>query len=239
MVKVKSLVKSWLKKLGLLYPKYLNKREYESQRFRGINERSVEFSFVFKNLARVCPQTVLDVGTGATALPHLIRNCGYVVTATDNIRDYWPDGMFNRHYHIIQDDITRTKLNSQFDFITCVSVLEHIKDYRSAVKSMFSLLKPGGHLVISFPYNERQYVRHVYDLPDSSVTTKYPFITQAFSRSEIDECLRANNGKIIEQEYWQFFTGDYWTCGEQICPPVAVQKEQKHQISCLLIQKSV
>lgn len=235
---LKQTVKSLINKIGLSYVKLLCKREYESQLFMGINERPVEFQFVFKHLTKQCPRTVLDIGTGTTALPHLMRNCGYLVTATDNIQDYWPAGMINRHYHVIQDDITRTKLRSQFDFITCVSVLEHIKDHRAAVKSMFSLIRPGGHVVISCPYNERQYVRHVYDLPDSSVTTKYPFITQAFSRNEINAWLQDNDGKLVEQEYWQFFAGEYWTCGERICPPVAVQKGQTHQISCILIQKS-
>ena len=232
-----SQIKSLVNRTGLLYAQLLCKKEYQAQQFADMNERPVEFQFVFRHLTAACPRTVLDVGTGVTALPHLMRSCGFLVTATDNISDYWPSGMINRHYHVINDDITRTRLHSAFDFITCVSVLEHIRDHRAAVRSMFSLLEPGGHLVLSFPYNERHYVQHVYDLPDSSDQEKYPFITQAFSRNEIDDWLRDNQGVIVEQEYWQFFGGEYWTCGNRICPPIAVQKDQKHQMSCLLIQK--
>jgi 2-polyprenyl-3-methyl-5-hydroxy-6-metoxy-1,4-benzoquinol methylase len=237
-MKLKQDFKSLINYIGLFYVNFLCRREYKKQKFTGINERSIELQFVFKCLSQKWPKTVLDVGTGATALPHLIRNCGFLVTAIDNIRDYWPFGLINRHYYVINDDITKTHLKDTFDFITCVSVLEHIRDHRGAIRSMFKLLKPGGHLVLTFPYNEHRYIEHVYSLPDSLVKIKYPFITQAYSRNEVNEWLSDSSGKILEQEYWQFFSGEYWTCGKRICPPIQVDKNVKHQISCLLIQKS-
>lgn len=233
-----NIIKSSVNRIGLLYTQILCKREYYSQEFIGINERPVEFQFVFKQLTRKWPKTVLDVGTGATALPHLIRNCGFLVTATDNVRDYWPKGMVNRHFYVVNDDITDTRLNKRFDFITCVSVLEHIKDHTAAIKSMFSLLNPGGHLVLTFPYNEHKYVGNVYKLPESSVKEEFSFVTQVYSRNELDKWLMDNGGSIQEQEYWQFFTGDFWTCGERVSPPLQVDKSEKHQISCVLIQKN-
>ena len=87
-----------------LYLKWICRREFESQIFSRFNERPIEFSFVFRKLGEIYPKTILDVGTGTTALPHLMRNCGYLVTATDNVRDYWSSGMLNRHYHVIDDD---------------------------------------------------------------------------------------------------------------------------------------
>jgi len=188
-------------------------------------------------LTKVSPRTILDVGTGKTALPHLMRNCGFIVTAIDNIRDYWKTGMINRHFYVIDDDITNTKLLEKFDFITCISVLEHITNFKDAVKCMFSLLNSGGHLVITFPYNEDHYIKNVYELSESNVTTEYPFVTQVYSRNEIDQWLSENDGSIVEQEYWKFFTGDYWTCGEMIVPPIQVNKSSKHQISCIIIKK--
>jgi len=234
---IKASVKAYAKRIGLLYPRFRCKREYDSQRFRAINERPIEYSFVFSQLTLLWPKTVLDVGTGTTALPHLMRNCGFLVTAVDNVRDYWPNGMVNRHYHVIDDDITDTRLHQTFDVITCVSVLEHIKEHRAAVKSMFSLLNPGGHLLMTFPYNERQYVRNVYELPDSSVDTELPFTTQAFSRNEVDAWLRDTDMRIQEQHYWQFFSGEYWTCGSRICPPVPVDRDSRHQLCCLSFVK--
>ena len=237
-MKLPSFLKSLLNRLGLFYAEMLCRREYYSQTFRNVNERPVEYQFVFRQLTKKLPETVLDVGTGVTALPSLMRSCGFVVTAIDNIKDYWPSGMINRHYYVINDDIINPRLDRKFDFITCVSVLEHIKDHSRAVKSMFSLLNPGGHMILTFPYNETGYVENVYNLPASGVKEKLPFITQAFSRKELDQWMAENKGTVLEQEYWQFFTGDYWTCGEMITPPVEVDKNQRHHISCVLIQKN-
>lgn len=122
-----SLIKSKARALLNRYPAYLNRQEFEGQEFTRFNERPVEFAFVFRVVAETYPKKILDVGTGTTALPHLMRNCGALVTATDNVRDYWAEGMVNRHYHVLDDDITQTRLAGRFDLVTCVSVLEHIE----------------------------------------------------------------------------------------------------------------
>jgi 2-polyprenyl-3-methyl-5-hydroxy-6-metoxy-1,4-benzoquinol methylase len=160
----KSVVKRALDR----YPQRICRQEFESQVFSRFNERPVEFAFVFRKLGELYPRKVLDVGTGTTALPHLMRNCGFVVTAIDNVRDYWPSGMQNRHYHIIDDDITNSRLEESFDAVTCVSVLEHIERSADAVANMFRLLNQDGHLIMSFPYTERAYVRNVYEIEGSS-----------------------------------------------------------------------
>lgn len=216
---------------------YICMREFKRQSFTRFNERPVEYGFVFKHLARIYPKKILDIGTGITALPHLIRNCGFYVTAIDNIKNYWPFGMFNRHYYIINDDITNTHLDDEFDLITCVSVLEHIENYDDAIKNMFSLLKPYGHIILTFPYTENKYIRNVYDLPNSSYGQNASFITQSFSRLELNRWLHDNSGIIIEQEYWRFWEGDYWTAVRQIVPPQKVKVNESHQLTCVIIQK--
>lgn len=220
------------------YPEWICRREFESQSFVRFNERPVEFSFVFRKIGEIYPRTILDIGTGTTALPHLMRNCGCLVTAIDNVRDYWPSGMLNRHYHVIDDDITATNMTDTFDLITCISVLEHIQQPVPAIRNMLSLLKPKGHLIISFPYNEISYVRNVYELPDSSYGKGSPFITQSYSRSELSQWIEENDATIIDQEYWQFWEGDHWTVGKQLIPPKNVTSDKKHQLTCLLIQKN-
>jgi SAM-dependent methyltransferase len=232
-----NLVKRPIHKFGKWYTEKLCRTEYEHQEFLRRNERPIEFRFVFDQLARVCPTSVLDVGTGDTSLPHLIRTCGFVVTASDNVKDYWPEGMFNRHFHVKNDDITQTRLTEKFDFITCISVLEHIKDHSSAVGSMLSLLNPGGHLAITAPYNENKYLEDVYRLPGAGYGQDNPYVCQVYSRKEVDSWLAASGCQIAAQEYWQFFSGEFWTFGEQLCPPLQVDKTEKHQLTCLLIEK--
>lgn len=227
-----------IKKVLNRYPEWICRREFESQAFTRFNERPVEFAFVFRKLGEIYPRTILDVGTGTTALPHLLRNCGCLVTATDNVRDYWPSGMLNRHYYVINDDITATRLSHTFDLITCISVLEHVQKSADAMRNMFSLLKPKGHLILTFPYNEWSYVRNVYELPGSSYGKGAPYITQSYSRSELKQWIEENNATIIDQEYWQFWEGDHWTVGKQLIPPRSVTPDKKHQLTCILIQKA-
>ena len=231
-------VKRALKNLLNQYPAMLCRREYESQAFIRFNERPIEYAFVFKILGEIYPRTILDVGTGTTALPHLMRNCGCLVTAIDNVHDYWPAGMLNRHYHVVDDDITKTRLSNTFDLITCISVLEHIKKPDDAIRNMFSLLKQSGHLIMTFPYNERSYVRNVYELSGSSYGKGEPYITQSYSRSELERWLWENHGEIVDQEYWQFWDKAHWTVGMQLIPPRRVTVDDKHQLTCILIQKN-
>ena len=230
-------VRELVKKYATLYPKYICRREYQSQTFTRFNERPVEFGFVFSKAAEIYPRTILDVGTGTTALPHLLRNCGFLVSASDNVRDYWPKGMSNRHYHVIDDDIRKTQISDTFDMITCISVLEHIEKSDSAVRNMFSLLNPCGHLILTFPYNENRYVRNVYELRGSSYGQGAPYITQSYSRENLDHWISENNAKIIDQKYWQFWSGGHWTVGEQIIPPRETTAETLHQLTCVLMQK--
>lgn len=229
-------IKSFLKSIFNLYPKWLCKKEFINQSYKRYNERPVEYSFVFNFLKEKYPKTIIDIGTGITALPHLMRNCGFLVTAIDNVKDYWSLGMFNRHYYIIDDDITNTKIENKFDLVTCISVLEHISDFNNAVKNMCSLLKPNGYLILTFPYNEKKYIPNVYKLSGSSYGQDVSFITQSFSRENIDYWLENINIKIITQEYWEFWTGEFWTVGEQIIPPKKVGRNENHQLTCLLIK---
>ena len=238
----KLLQKTIVRLTNLLPAKLKSKLEYKRQTFIGLNERPIEYSFVFKWIGMLSPAKVLDVGTGTTALPHLIRNCGPLVTAIDNISDYWPAGMSNRHYYVLDKDITASTFitKDKFDLITCISVIEHIKNHDIAIKNMFLLLKEGGHLILTCPYTENEYMENVYELPESNAFgKKIPFVCQSYSKDKLNNWLKDNGGKIIEQEFWQLWNGDYWSTGNKIIPPRKVGPKDKHQITCILIRKNV
>jgi hypothetical protein len=98
---------------------------------------------------------------------------------------------------------------------------------------MFKLLNPGGHLLMSFPYTERSYVRNVYELPGSSYGKGRPYITQSYSHQNVDRWLAESNGMIQEQELWQCWEGEHWTVGKQVIPPRRVSSSDTHQLTCL------
>jgi len=231
--------KSAVHALGTRYIRRLCSAEFRDQKKVRKNERSIEYRFVFECLTELRPERVLDVGTGTTALPHLMRNCGYLVTAIDNIVDYWPKGMVNRHFHVVNDDITRSKIREKFDFITCISVLEHLPDHRAAVRSMLSLLNPGGHLVITCPYNESEYVPNCYELEGSGYGRGSAYVCQAYSRRELDAWLEDTGAQLAKQEHWRLFTGKHWTQGEVLEFPKKVSASEAHHLTCLLLRKSL
>lgn len=232
-----SAVTGAIKNLLNWYPRRACRREFEEQKFRRYNERPIEFAFVFRHLGALAPKSVLDVGSGTTALPHMMRNCGFLVTAIDNVRDYWPAGAYNRHWHVLDDDITATRLTKKFDLITCISVLEHIVSFDRAVKNMFALLEPGGHLILTCPYSEHAYVPNVYALPGSSYGQEASYVTQSYSRKELDRWLAESDASLVEQEFWQYWQGEFWTQGQQLIPPRASSATEAHQLSCMLLRK--
>ncbi|MCK5214101.1 MAG: class I SAM-dependent methyltransferase [Candidatus Omnitrophica bacterium] len=213
------------------------KREWKHPPVDSFNERSIELSFAFKCLYQVCPQKVIDVGTGYSALPSLLANCGFHTTAIDLIEGVSESGSMNYHYHIINDDITAPKIKEKFDVITCISVLEHIPDHHAALKGMFSLLNPDGCIILTTYFNENRYVDDVYKLPQSGYGKDNRFICQIFSRKELDQWIGENSAKIVTQEYYQVFSGELWTFGERLKPPIQVRKDEKHHLTCLLLQK--
>ncbi len=233
---------NWLKyfyhRLGQEYISRQNKKEYLNQTWKKANERSVEYRFVFDQLVKQAPQSVLDIGTGITALPALISNCGIQVTAIDNIKEYWPDGMNNKHYFILNDNICHPEITQQFDFITCISVIEHIPEHEMAIRSMASLLRSGGYLILTFPYNQERYIENVYKLPGVSYGKDAPYICQVFSKTEIDLWLTQSDLKLVDQEFWQVFTGDLWAFGERLPNPRLVSPQDLHQLCCLAVRKS-
>jgi len=219
---------------GHWYCRTVARSEYEAQVFRRINERPIEYRFVFGAIRQTAPKSVLDVGTGESALPSLIRTCGPVVTAIDNIRDYWPEGMANRHFHLKVEDATQA-ISGTYDMVTCISVLEHIKEHDAAVSNMMRALNPGGHLVLTCPYNERCYIENAYKLPGAGYGKDLPYVCQIYSRANLERWFAP--AAIVKQEYWRVFSGPWWTFGETLRPPVEVGRDELHQLTCIMVRK--
>ena len=232
------VIKSLAHRIGRTYVTEMRRREWEQQRLFRINERAVEFSFALRTINQLAVTTVLDVGSGGSPFPATLAYCGYLVTAIDNVRDYWPQGMYNYHFHVLDDDIRHPSVNRRFDAITCISVLEHIPEFLDAARGFASLLNSDGYLILTCPYNEQRYCSDVYRAPESSYGKNNPYICQSYSRAELDSIVRTFHGRILIQEYWKVFSGELWAFGRRLESPQQSSKENPHQLTCLLIQKT-
>jgi 2-polyprenyl-3-methyl-5-hydroxy-6-metoxy-1,4-benzoquinol methylase len=236
---MKKALKQIIHKAGGWYIGQVCSSEYQGQSFSNHNERPIEYSFALQTLGAKRPKTVLDVGTGTTAWPHLLRNCGYVVTAIDNVRDYWPKGMVNRHWTVLNVDITNRptmKLTQKYQAITCISVLEHIVDHTRAIQNMANLLEPGGILILTTPFSYRNPHPNVYTRSDALYGKDAPYICRSSSASELEGWLAC--GLTLERrELWQLFTGPVWATGERCNWRQAVNEDEPHQLGCFLFRR--
>lgn len=95
-------------------------------------------------------KTVLDIGgrnqssRSARRLRDLAGERVGKITCTDIIDEYQPD---------LVDDISNSKIpDASFDAIYCDAILEHVKDYWTAVDHIRRILKPGGEVFICVPF---------------------------------------------------------------------------------------
>ena len=231
--------KAILKFYNYLGAKYLNpilELEQRKKPFPVINERSTEYAFSFNHIQKLCSGKLLDIGPGKSSWPHILSTCGIDVTAIDKIEGYW-SSYFNRHYKVRNDDITNPKLKEKYQFATCLSVLEHIPNHKAAIANIHNLLEKDGYLVLTFPYNEHTYHADIYKHPQAGYGQSANFITQVYSRSEINDWLKDTSFEIVDQEYYQAFTGEFWTMGERVIPCVKTTSADLHHLTCILLQR--
>jgi SAM-dependent methyltransferase len=218
-----------------MYLKPILKREWQFPPIQELREYVFQFEFAMRAVARHMPRDVLDAGSGMSAWPHLLASCGVRVTATDEIDGYW-GSMFNRHYYVQQDDITQTRMDRQYDMVTCLGVVTCIEDDRAALSNLFALAKPGGHIVITCAYKRDEAVPNAYALRGATYGQGYPFICRMYSQAEIEQWLASNGGELDLQEHFRVFEGEYWADGNRLEPPVRCAPEDA-QYTALCIKK--
>jgi hypothetical protein len=204
------------------------------------NERPIEYSFVFKWLVKLYPQRVLDVGTGMSALPALMKAGGFDVTAIDNYIHYFGKVKNNPHFKVLKKSVTEFLGIGKFDFITCISTLEHIIEYKSAVENMAEALNSGGYLIMTFPFNRYKYCANVYDTPQARDNLKHKprYILRVLSDNELVPLINELGLSEKSREYWCCWTGEFWRQGEQIIPPIrSVGGDEQHQLICISLMK--
>lgn len=232
------ILKFVVHRAGQWYIRKICLTEFRHQVFSVHNERSIEYRFALQALGENLPRTVLDVGTGRDAWPQLLRHCGYVVTAIDNVRDYWPEGMVNRHWAVLDVDIVNPagRLPEKYDAISCISVLEHIEDHARAVWNMVALLKTGGLLILTTPFSHDNPHPNVYTRADALYGKDLPYICRSSSVTELHQWL-ACDLKLEKRELWRLFTGPVWATGERCAWEQAKTEREPHQLGCFLFRK--
>lgn len=208
-------------------------------------ERALAYAFALRWISDAAPRNLLDVGTGQSAWPHIVASTGVHVTAVDNYSELYGRGpswwrrtrFFNRHYYVIDDDISDSAVTERFDFATCLSVLELVDDHERVVRGMFDRLLPGARLAVSVPYNDAEFVDNAYALPDAGFGWDLRYRCRQYSNRELTGWLQANGATLVEMNVFRCFTGPYWTVGDRLPAPVPAAVDEPHHLACMLLEK--
>jgi 2-polyprenyl-3-methyl-5-hydroxy-6-metoxy-1,4-benzoquinol methylase len=166
-----------------------------------------------------------------------MRNCGFVVTAIDNVHDYWDSEMVNRHWTVLDVDITNPQqFQGSFDAVTCISVIEHIVDHENAVRNMLRVLAPGGMLIITTPYNHHEHSPNVYKRPDALYGQDAPYICRSHSAKEIEQWQQLG-ARLKRREMWRLFSGPVWATGDRVAWEQVQSEDAPHQLGCFEFEK--
>lgn len=196
----------------------------------GMNERPIEYAYVFDQIRDFAPETVLDVGTGRTALPAVIaRSCD--VRAIDNFAE---DAKSNKHVTVLVHDITEAPSPVLFDMVTCVSVLEHIEEYDDAVRNMVASVKSGGYVVITCPFTADRFIDDVRGWWPGKTQRQ---LCRSYSMNNVIRWSSDNMATAIDMRFWRTWTGTKWADGIRVIPPVETQKTEEHQLCCFTLRR--
>jgi ubiquinone/menaquinone biosynthesis C-methylase UbiE len=97
---------------------------------------------------------ILDAGCGSGSLAQILSDMGHQVNGiTISAKEYEAAGKFLQtvYLHNLETGLPENVLHSQYDYVICSHVLEHIVYPDKLLKDIYRVLKPGGFLVVALP----------------------------------------------------------------------------------------
>ena len=182
-------------------------------------ERTVEYAFALEQLPLLNGRDLLDVGHGPNpALWYMLCTMGYRCLGIDlKPRCDHPDS-------IVKDITKYDDQEALYNGVFCISTLEHITDYITAVENMARLTRSGGLVVLTFPYS-KEYIAN----------TTPGHYTQSFSMKEVRQ-MCGIIGQPLRTVYWKGYTGKQWADGERVVCPQVVNESQADLIGLAVRQ---
>jgi 2-polyprenyl-3-methyl-5-hydroxy-6-metoxy-1,4-benzoquinol methylase len=133
---------------------------YWAYKLTGWHIRADEWDFILKYLPKLMKGQnvkVLDVGCAKNLIQFELLDRLYLYIGIDLKLSRW-----QKYPYCMKHDITQSEVRDYFDFVTCISVLEHIgnngkgdfADQKKAIENMCASLKIGGRLLLTTPTRE-------------------------------------------------------------------------------------
>ena len=98
--------------------------------------------------------TILDVGCGSGVLAKKLSSMGHQIdgiTISQNEYDVAKHFLVKTYIHNLENGLPAEMIYSQYDYVICSHVLEHIVYPDKLLKDIYRVLKPGGFLIVALP----------------------------------------------------------------------------------------
>ncbi len=145
---------------------------------------------------RLMPLLLLKAAPGATA--ELINPDSNDLRETEKLANAL--GLKSR-CEFFNDILENTSFPSaSFDLITCLSVLEHIPEDKAALKTMWSLLRLGGKLILTLPclsQSTEQYISYNQYGVLNQGDDGYTFWQHYYDRKRLESCIFSVTGMPV------------------------------------------
>jgi len=131
--------------------------------------------------------------------------------------------------------------DNTFDYIITGDVLEHVRDYMSAIEECFRVLKPGGFMLFTVPYMHSMGKNHVKVLPqgDRDVFLEEPeyhgksrsLVYRVYGRELLDDLERSGffrERRVVESQEFGFISTEVFICRKPEKLPVKLHLPDRH-----------
>ena len=143
-------------------PAEYNRMFYEQQARRTIDPTTrLMMHYRFLMMRKYVPRTasdILEIGPGDGELSLLLASEGFHYTAVDIAAERLASwGSRNQSaINKVAADVTRGLpfADNAFDVVLCGEVIEHLPNYREVLQDIYRILKPGGKVVLTVPFEE-------------------------------------------------------------------------------------
>lgn len=162
MAKIKTFLANtfakWFKRLGFAGALRWRILYWTYKIWPGLHIRDAEWDWVLNYLPRLDKWqrvSILDVGCTSSLFIYELARRGYTVEGID-IRPYQERLPYGIYFKQIDICGLKQDISYDFDFVVCISVLEHIlrDKQKQALDNMIRCLKPGGRLLLTIPTKE-------------------------------------------------------------------------------------
>lgn len=112
----------------------------------------------------------------------------------------------------------------RFDVVVCSEVLEHIDDYKKALKNISGLVKRDGKLIVTVPHSMRYWTEH----------DRYAMHFRRFEKKELDRDIKNLGFSVLESFAWGSFLYNIYYFFLEKAGPKRVMEEKPGMIKKIL-----